>query len=188
MFELNGKYGTAVVMIDDVEPECVSHIIRMLNHPSFTNKVAIMSDCHEGKGSVVGFTMPMGDSIIASTIGVDISCGMLSAKISDTTFDGKNFDGSKIMGRDWVDKYIRSFIPFGKEVQISSVYKAMERQFPWKDATELNRQFVMAYERRTGNKMPHTPYSYYWFEDKCKQIGMDISRAELSIGTLGGGK
>jgi RNA-splicing ligase RtcB len=74
MFEMRGKYTTAKVMIDPVEQACIGQIQGFLSHPVFTNPVAIMPDCHAGKGSVVGFTMPMGTKIIPNIIGVDIGC------------------------------------------------------------------------------------------------------------------
>lgn len=146
----------------------------------------VTGNCHEGKGSVVGFTMPMTDTIIPNVIGVDINCGMLSCKLDKITFDGKNlFCSNYAISPSDIDDDIRRFIPFGKNV--GGVYYNMEKQFPWKEATELNRRFVMSLERKTGEKMPHTEYTYEWFTDKCIQVGMNIKRAEDSIGTLGGG-
>lgn len=57
MIELPGKYTTAYIMTDDIEGECVSQIYGFINHPAFTNHVAIMPDTHAGKGSVIGFTV-----------------------------------------------------------------------------------------------------------------------------------
>ncbi len=109
MFELNGKYTNAKIMIDNVEPECVSQIVSMINHPAFTNPVAIMPDCHAGKGSVVGFTMPVGDRLIPNVVGVDIGCGMLSCNIGKIEID-----------HAYLDEAIREIIPFGMEVRKSA--------------------------------------------------------------------
>ena len=76
MFEVTGKYTTAKVMIDDVEESCVAQINHFVNHPAFTNPIAIMPDTHAGKGSVIGFTMPMSNRLIPNVVGVDIGCGM----------------------------------------------------------------------------------------------------------------
>ena len=46
MFEVTGKYTTAKVMIDDVEESCVAQINHFVNHPAFTNPIAIMPDIH----------------------------------------------------------------------------------------------------------------------------------------------
>ena len=61
MLEYEGKYGTAKVMIDDIDQATVSQIYEFLNHEAFTNPIAIMPDCHKGNGAVIGFTMEMGD-------------------------------------------------------------------------------------------------------------------------------
>lgn len=87
--------------------------------------------------------------------------------------------------RNTLDDMIRSTIPFGKEVYDFDAYNM--KSFPWDRATELNRNFVMAYKNKTRQTMPHTIYDYKWFEEKCKQIGISQQRAERSIGTLGGG-
>jgi RNA-splicing ligase RtcB len=74
---IEGKYTNAEVMIDDIEDECISQIMTFCNHPAFTNPVAIMPDTHVGKGSVIGFTMPVNmEKIIPNVIGVDIGCGI----------------------------------------------------------------------------------------------------------------
>jgi RNA-splicing ligase RtcB len=74
VFTIDGKHTTAKVMIDDVEPSCVAQITHFVNHPAFTNSVAIMPDCHYGNGSCIGFTMEMADKIIPNIVGSDIGC------------------------------------------------------------------------------------------------------------------
>lgn len=96
-------------------------------------------------------------------------------------------DGGYKLTRETVDSVLRSAIPFGKEVHENTKYN-MERMFPWKGATALNREFVMAFNKQQGANMQLTAYTMHWFEAKCKQIRMDVGRAINSIGTLGGGK
>ncbi len=81
MIEITGKHTTAKVMIDDIEESCRKQIETFVNNEHFTEPVAIMPDTHAGNGSVIGFTMPITEGIIPNVIGVDIGCGMLSAKI-----------------------------------------------------------------------------------------------------------
>ena len=106
MFEINGKYTNAKVMIDMVEPECISQIQAMTNHAAFTNSIAIMPDTHAGKGSVIGFTMPVGDKIVPNVVGVDIGCGMFSVNVGKIDIDHNK-----------VDSMIRDVVPFGKNVR-----------------------------------------------------------------------
>lgn len=78
MITINGKHTSARVMIDQIDETTRAQIQGFVDHPAFDGaKIAIMPDCHAGKGAVVGFTMPMNDRIIPNIIGVDIGCGML---------------------------------------------------------------------------------------------------------------
>jgi RNA-splicing ligase RtcB len=169
MIILNGKYTNAKVMIDSVEEECIAQITKFINHPAFTNPVAIMPDCHAGKGSVVGFTMPLDLSkIIPNTIGVDIGCGMLSSKIYGMSQD--IYDSLAL-----INSNIRRAIPFGQNVHKNSIIN-FEKEFPWNEANKAAKMFD-GYE----------PYDMKWFIDKCKQIKVDVKYVSNSIGTLGGG-
>jgi tRNA-splicing ligase RtcB len=119
MIEVSGKYSTSKIMIDQIEENCMSQIIQMVNHPAFTNPIAIMPDTHSGTGSVIGFTMSMGDKIIPNVIGVDISCGMLSYNIGKIKINHKELD----------DK-IREKIPFGINVRKKPLLN-FEREVNW---------------------------------------------------------
>lgn len=100
---IKGKYNSANVMIDSVDESTRSQIQGFVNNPSFSGSyIAIMPDCHAGAGSCIGFTMQMNDRIIPDVVGVDIGCGMLSAK-----FDVENFDIPAF------DTYIKEHIPSG---------------------------------------------------------------------------
>lgn len=64
-----------------------------------------MPDVHAGTGCVIGFTADLGDKVIPSIVGVDISCGMLVAEL------GKNYiDPEKL------DDVIHACIPAGMAV------------------------------------------------------------------------
>ena len=177
MLEFVGKYTRAKVMIDDIDNETIGQIIQMINHPAFNNPISVMPDTHAGKGSVIGFTMPMTDKVIPNLIGVDISCGMLMLIFNNKTE----------IDREKMGELIRAAVPFGKEVREKPAYN-MERSFPWNKAVELNLMFCKAFNEKFGIKIDPTNYDYKRFENKCNQIGMDVKRAVNSIGTLGGGK
>jgi len=119
MFTLNGKYTNAVVMADEVEESCMSQIITMINHSAFINPVVIMPDTHAGKGSVIGFTMKMGNKIIPNVVGVDLGCGMLSANFGQIEIDHQKFD-----------EYVRKSVPFGFEIHEKGIFH-MKNDFPW---------------------------------------------------------
>ena len=90
---IKGKYNQANVMIDTIDETTRSQIQGFVNNPSFNGSyIAIMPDCHAGVGSCIGFTMQMNARIIPDVVGVDIGCGMLSAKFDVESFDIPAFD------------------------------------------------------------------------------------------------
>jgi len=181
MFEIKGKYTTAIVTIDDVEQQCVDQIHRMTNNPVFTNKIVIMPDTHAGKGSVIGFTMSLTDKVISSVVGVDIGCGVLSFNIGDAISDNKD----KLLK---LDKKIRSVVPFGNNLQQRSSVpsKFFENNYPWDEANDVVKKFVVSYNKKFNTNFQPITFTYDWFLEKQKQIGMRQD-AEMAIGTLGGG-
>ena len=42
--------------------------------------LAVMPDCHFGKGSTVGSVIPTSGGIIPAAVGVDIGCGMIAVE------------------------------------------------------------------------------------------------------------
>jgi tRNA-splicing ligase RtcB (3'-phosphate/5'-hydroxy nucleic acid ligase) len=176
MFEIHGKYTKAKVMIDNVEESCISQIHEFLNHPAFTNQISIMPDTHAGKGSVIGFTMPITDKIIPNVVGVDIGCGMNSSNL------GQSLSLSLIE----LDHKIRQQIPFGFDTNEKSVIN-MEKEFPWKQVNITAQKFALAYQEKFGQKMILPHYDFQWFEEKCKIIGCNLGRAIKSLCSIGGG-
>lgn len=112
MFTIDGKYTTAKVMIDNVEESAVAQIVKMVNHSAFTNPVSIMPDTHAGAGCVIGFTMPISDSICPAVVGVDIGCGVLSYPLGVVYTDLAE-----------IDRLIRKSIPFGFKVRDSRLHR-----------------------------------------------------------------
>jgi len=176
MIELTGKYTNAKIMIDDVEQQCIAQITGFLNHHAFTNPVAIMPDCHAGKGSCIGFTMEMTPEIIPNIVGVDINCGMLSFCI------GKNLKVSP----EELDKQIRNQVPFGMRMNNNAVLN-MKRDFPWSRITALAEKLTMAYMTKFGIRIEPPQYTYEWFLERYKAMGANMTRVINSISSLGGG-
>lgn len=181
MLEIRGKYTTAYVQIDDVEQQCIDQIFRMVNNPAFTEQISIMPDTHAGKGSVIGFTMPLTGKIIPNVVGVDIGCGMLSFNVGKSITENKD----KLL---ILDEKIRSAVPFGNQIQQRSAVpsKYFEKNFPWSEANDIAKKFVLTYNKKFGTDFKFVEYTYDWFIKKQKEIGMRQD-AEMAIGTLGGG-
>jgi RNA-splicing ligase RtcB len=176
MYEITGKYTKALITIDSLEEECISQVVTFINHPAFTNPVAIMVDAHAGRGSCVGFTMPMGDKIIPAIVGVDIGCGILALNI------GPKLD----IELPLLDHRIRLQVPFGFTVNEKSVID-MKKEFPWKRACSEAQKFALAYQEKFGAGINLPIYDMDWFTKKCVAIRCDLGRGVKSIGSLGGG-
>ena len=105
MFEIKGKYNTAVCYAKVCEDEAIEQIRKMLD-TKFTegSTVRIMPDVHTGAGCTIGTTMTVKDMAVPNVVGVDIGCGMYTIKL-----DAKEIDFEKL---DEVCHYI----PSGKSV------------------------------------------------------------------------
>lgn len=115
MFVMKGKYNIARVMIDNIDDTTKEQIQGFLNHPAFRGEpIVIMPDCHAGMGAVIGFTQPLGDYIIPNVVGVDIGCGMRSAKLGDVTADMINTED--------LEAYIRETIPTGFNIHEKPIH------------------------------------------------------------------
>jgi len=176
MIEVTGKYTSAKIMIDSVDETCMSQIVAMTNHPAFTEPIAIMPDCHAGKGSVIGFTMPLGDKIIPNTVGVDIGCGMVSCNVGSDLFDD--------MSMKILDNSIRKSIPFGTNIRDKVSSDAV---FKWKEINEEIRLFTMRFNKKFNLRMNPVVMDSEKLVSMFTKVGCNPQRALMSIGTLGGG-
>lgn len=180
MIEYKGEYTTAKVMTDYVDETTATQIVSMINDPSFTQPVVIMPDVHAGKGSVIGFTMGLGNRIIPNIVGVDLSCGVLSTRIDSRTIDG-------IEDLVKFDQKVRQSIPMGMKAHNKPMLN-MEREFPYNKISEYARRFVIAYNTKFDTNYLITEYSFEHFKNMCEHIEIDQWYAQRSLGTLGGGR
>ena len=176
MIELKGKYNkNCKIFTDNIDEESYSIIYKILNEKASENvQVRIMPDTHLGKGIVVGFTMPLTDRVNPFHIGVDIGCGMLTAKLND---DIKNVSLEKI------DKTIKQNIPMGQKTH----KKSYNTLFNFKELNELIRNFVINYNKRYNTNFEPFEINNDYIEALCSKIDMDLEKFHNSIGTLGGG-
>jgi len=181
MLEIKGKYTTAKIMIDDVEESALTQVHNLIANPAFTEPIAMMVDIHAGASSPIGFTMPLTGKIVPAVIGVDIGCGMLAVNV------GKDFTTNKDKLLKF-DEKIRNVVPMGSNVMERSAVpsKFFEKNFNWKETNDLAKKFIVSYNKKFGTNYSEVEFTYDWFLNKCKQIGMRQA-AELAIGTLGGG-
>jgi tRNA-splicing ligase RtcB len=72
----------AVVFLpwETVEPEARQQIANTAAMPFVFKHVAVMPDCHYGKGATVGTVLPTEGAIVPAAVGVDIGCGMIAVR------------------------------------------------------------------------------------------------------------
>jgi tRNA-splicing ligase RtcB len=63
-----------------IEPEALKQIENTASMPFIFKHVAVMPDCHFGKGATVGTVLATRGSIIPAAVGVDIGCGMIAVR------------------------------------------------------------------------------------------------------------
>ena len=76
MEQIGKKLLSWASICDDATRE---QALRTSAMPFIYPHVALMSDCHLGKGATVGSVIPTLDTIIPAAVGVDIGCGMIAA-------------------------------------------------------------------------------------------------------------
>src|SRR5438093_1181826 len=63
-----------------VEPEALKQIENTASMPFIFSHIAVMPDCHYGKGATVGTVIATRGAVIPAAVGVDIGCGMIAVK------------------------------------------------------------------------------------------------------------
>lgn len=108
---IKGLYNQARVYASLVDDGTLEQIHELVDQ-EFTkdSSIAIMPDCHEGVGCVIGTTMTISDKVVPFLVGVDVGCGMLVAK-----FKKEN------LSLEQIDKYIHEHIPAGLTVNKKQV-------------------------------------------------------------------
>ena len=174
MQTIKGDHTEAKVFTDELEENAEEQIQEIVNHEAFQNKVRVMPDTHWGAGAVIGFTMPLGNRVCPNTIGVDIGCGMLSAKIEEPYWQLKT-----------MDEKIRDVVPTGFNKHNSPDYHILN-DFPWIESTQKSSDFfnnILNIELGPFN----TEIDHYYFKGVCERVDYNENTAIASMGTLGGG-
>jgi len=106
MIVINGKYTHINVMLskeDGIDEETRKQLQTAADLEIFNGcYIAVMPDCHAGKGCTIGFTQKMNDYVIPNMVGVDLGCGILAIKL-----------GKVEINRVDLDSFILDRIPLG---------------------------------------------------------------------------
>ena len=106
MKEIQGKYTSAKIFTDNIEPYAVAQIQQLIDNPVLAgSRVRIMPDAHPGKLGPIGFTATVSDKIMPGIVGFDIGCGVTLAKIK-----ARDLEFQKL------DTVIRDCVPSGYKI------------------------------------------------------------------------
>ena len=89
MTEIKRNNGDVVkIFAETIENEVFEQIKKLANYSAYDNSIIrVMSDCHAGKGCVVGTTMTLTDKVTPNLVGVDIGCGVLVVNLGNIEID-----------------------------------------------------------------------------------------------------
>lgn len=116
MLEVAGKYNTAKIFTDVVDPASIAQIIQLCNQ-EFTvgSRIRMMPDIHAGAGCTVGTTMTISGKVVPNLVGVDIGCGMETVRLREQRLELQK-----------LDKLIYQKIPSGFAIR-EKAHRYMER-------------------------------------------------------------
>src|SRR5436190_21060617 len=72
---------------NSIEPEALQQVTNTAAMPFVFKHVAVMPDCHFGKGATVGTVLATKGAVIPAAVGVDIGCGMIAVRTPLTRAD-----------------------------------------------------------------------------------------------------
>src|SRR5215216_7280398 len=79
MYQVNDKIITFLPP-ESIEPQAKAQLENIAEMPFVFRHVAVMPDCHLGKGATVGSVIATKGAVIPAAVGVDIGCGMIAVK------------------------------------------------------------------------------------------------------------
>lgn len=172
MVEIKGKYTNAQIMIDDFEDGIIDQLYSIINSPESKGlKVVLMPDVHIGVTVCVGFTMELGKMINPGLCGVDISCGLLSAKFSKNTK----------LNLEKLESEIREVIPTGFNIHKQAVITKLD----FDAIQEMANNFVEKYNMKFNTNYTSPNINDKWLSNRLKEIKMDEKKFWCSISTMG---
>ena len=76
------QFGKAMLFLplESIESEALTQIRNISELPFIFKHVAVMPDCHVGKGATVGTVIATKGAVIPAAVGVDIGCGMIAVR------------------------------------------------------------------------------------------------------------
>lgn len=82
---LDGGRVPVKVWTTDIEEEAEKQLLNIARLPFVFKHIAVMPDVHAGKGSTIGSVVATKGAVCPASVGVDIGCGMIAAKLRGVT-------------------------------------------------------------------------------------------------------
>ena len=79
MYEIDDKI-VSFLPPESIEPQAREQLNNISEMPFMFHHVAVMPDCHLGKGATVGSVIATKGAIIPAAVGVDVGCGMVAVR------------------------------------------------------------------------------------------------------------
>ncbi len=189
MIERTGAHTTARILTDDpdlVEDNVLEQLEELVDHPAFTEPIRMMPDAHVGADAPVGFTMPLGERIVPTVVGVDVGCGMATFELGDEL---PLADAER-------ERAVREAVPMGRAVHEYDDAPHLIEEFPFERANDVFERFEGAYRERFGERIDPLGFRFEgydgeYFKRLCERVLSDrrqsIGHVIKSAGTLGGG-
>lgn len=93
MIEVQGKYNKAKIFTDVVDSTSIAQVLELCNQEfAEGSRIRMMPDIHAGAGCTIGTTMTITDKVVPNLVGVDISCGLETVRISEKSVDLQKLD------------------------------------------------------------------------------------------------
>jgi tRNA-splicing ligase RtcB len=116
-----------------IEPAAKQQLENISELPFIFKHIAVMPDCHLGKGATVGSVIATKGAIIPAAVGVDIGCGMIAVK-------------TKFFAKDLPDN-------------LEKVRTGIERRIPL-GAGAFNRKLTESAKKRVSQLKDQAPQDY----------------------------
>jgi tRNA-splicing ligase RtcB (3'-phosphate/5'-hydroxy nucleic acid ligase) len=125
-----------------IEPTAKQQLLNLAELPFVFKHIAVMPDCHLGKGATVGSVIATKGAVIPAAVGVDIGCGMIAVK---TKFQAKDLPDNLEKTRTGIERRIPLGAgAFNKKVTTSAAKRVAQLKASGKDYQDLDRRWTEA--------------------------------------------
>jgi tRNA-splicing ligase RtcB (3'-phosphate/5'-hydroxy nucleic acid ligase) len=141
MNKLNEKIVT-FLNPEAIEPAAKQQLLNMAELPFVFKHIAVMPDCHLGKGATVGSVIATKGAVIPAAVGVDIGCGMIAVK---TKFFAKDLPDSLEKTRTGIERRIPLGAgAFNKKLTTTAHKRVAQLKAAGRDYQAVDRRWVEA--------------------------------------------